>query len=321
MMKVRNWLSALFLCGACLACHTGERPPELHVRYAAKAEAESLIADADDFSEHLNQFDLNVRLQKTGATKAEWKKLVRQETLEWSEQDLARMQMAFDTIESHIARLELDIPFPQEIVMLKTSMQEEMGAGAYTRRNWIAIGAHELQRATDAQLTQLAAHELFHVLSRHDAAFKKKVYRIFGFESTGHEFVFEDDADEKRITNPDIAFRDSYIPLTVEGRVQKCVEFIYADHDYDGGDIFDCLRVGFIPLDDQLQPVVSDSGTVIYPMAQVAEEFQSKIGKNTSYVIDPEEISAEHFSFLVTEKKNLPNPEYIEAMKAALQKK
>ena len=320
-MKIRNILSVLLLCGLFVSCHTNEQPNELSVRYATKSEAERLISGSDAFSDHLNQFDLNVRLQKTGATKAEWEKLVKQETMEWTAQDIERMRMAFDTIASHIVRMDLDIPFPEEIVMLKTSMNEELGAGAYTRLNWIAIGDNELKRATDAQLTQLAAHELFHVLSRHHADFKKKVYRIFGFESTGKEFVFADDANEKRITNPDIAYRDSYIPLTIDGEVRNCVEFIYSDEAYNGGNIFDCLKVGFIPLDEQLQPEVGDSGTIIYPMAKVAEEFQSKIGQNTGYVIDPEEIAAEHFSFLLTNKKGLPNPEFITALEAALKKK
>ena len=321
-MKIKNLVSVLLVCGSFFqSCTPKESDEDVAVRYATKAEAEALIAGVDDFSEHLNQFDLDVRLQKSGATKAEWEELVTGETLEWNEAEVERMDMAFDTLLANIDKLQLDIPFPEDIVMLKTSMKEELGAGGYTRNNWIAIGENELDKATDAQLAQLLGHELFHVLSRYDADFKKKVYQIFGFESTGREFIFAQDANEKRITNPDISQRDSYIPLTVDGQVRNCVEFIYADHAYEGGNIFDCLRVGFIPLDEQMQPVVSDSGTVIYPIGKVAEEFQSKIGRNTGYVIDPEEISAEHFSFLVTCKKGLPNPEYIEKMKNALNKK
>ena len=42
------------------------------------------------------------------------------------------------------------------------------------------------------------------------------------------------------------------------------------------------------------------------------------IGKNTEYIINPEEILADNFAYLVTQKKNLPNPEIIQKIAAIL---
>ena len=79
----------------------------------------------------------------------------------------------------------------------------------------------------------------------------------------------------------------------------------------------DYLCVGLIPLSDSLIPLQENGQTVIYSIDQ-AEDFYQKIGKNTEYIINPEEILADNFAYLVTQKKNLPNPEIIQKIAAIL---
>ena len=79
----------------------------------------------------------------------------------------------------------------------------------------------------------------------------------------------------------------------------------------------DHLCVGLIPLSDSLIPLQENGQTVIYSIDQ-AEDFYQKIGKNTEYIINPEEILADNFAYLVTQKKNLPNPEIIQKIAAIL---
>ena len=81
----------------------------------------------------------------------------------------------------------------------------------------------------------------------------------------------------------------------------------------------DYLTVGFVPLDADFQPVVKSGRTVIYPLQLLKHQFKAKVGTNTGYIIDPEEISADHFSFLLTMRKDLPNPEILEKIRKALQ--
>ena len=50
-----------------------------------------------------------------------------------------------------------------------------------------------------------------------------------------------------------------------------------------------------------------------------AKGFQEKIGRNTRYIIHPEETMADNFVFLVFGQKNLPNPEIVWAMKKVFQ--
>lgn len=69
-------------------------------------------------------------------------------------------------------------------------MQEEGGADAYTRKNWIAINENVLNNAQETQLKSLVAHELFHILTRYDLNFKKAVYQTIGFTVLDREIIF-----------------------------------------------------------------------------------------------------------------------------------
>ena len=291
----------------------------LTIHFATQAEAKKLVVAADDFSENLNQFDYDLRLRKPNSTADEWKALVQHETLAWTPQEKQRVIKAFRTLRRNVQDLQLQLPYPDKVILIKTTMKEELDAGGYTRKNWIALADNVLQHANDGQLAMLIGHELFHVLSRHCHAFKQTAYATIGFEVLNHEIVFPADIMEKRISNPDIARRDSYISLTVDGKKQNCAEMIYTSRPFTEGGIMDYLCVGFVPLDAQFRPLVKEGATLLYPIEKVAAEFKEKVGANTSYNIDPEELSAEHFSFLLTRLQGLPNPEIIDDLKVRLQ--
>ena len=305
------WLSGL-------TC-TAAQPDTLAIHFATQPEAQHLLTADDEFTAGLNQFDYDLRLSKPHSTADEWRQLARHETRSWAPGEKQRIIKAFRTLRQNVQQMQLQLPYPEEVVLVKTTMREELRAGGYTRKNWIALGALELIYANDDQLATLLAHELFHVLSRHSASFKQAVYATIGFRLLDHEIVFPADVMQKRISNPDIAHRNSYTELILEGKKTRCAEMIYTDRPYTSGSILDYLHVGFIPLNARFEPVVVGGKTVIYPLDQVAEQFKAQVGTNTNYNIDPEEISADHFSFLLTKKEGLPNPEIIDAIRTALQ--
>ena len=50
------------------------------------------------------------------------------------------------------------------------------------------------------------------------------------------------------------------------------------------------------------------------------EGFFEQIGRNTSYILHPEETLANNFVFLITEKKDLKNPEIPKKIKLVFEK-
>lgn len=318
-MKIKHVVSAILLCFMAVTAYAqNKQQSTLSYRFATKAEGQMLITDIDNFSNGLNQFDIDIRLNKINSRKSEWLRLSRNEVLNWSETEKEKVNKAMKKIKANIKRLKLSLDYPEEIILLKTTMNEEFNTMAYTRRNWIAIGESCIKAASDEQMIFLLSHELFHVLSRKNIGFKKAVYATIDFHVMDKEFILPTDLVARRISNPDIERRDSYTIFNLEGTDTKCVQIIYTQKPFTEGQLSDYLSVGFIPLNEDTLPVMHDGQTIVIPLEKVAEQFKQKVGNNTNYIIDPEEISADHFSYLLGGKKNLTNPEIIENIRKAL---
>lgn len=313
-MKISHLvLSAILLCISTAAL----AQKKISYRFATKAEAQMLITDIDNFTNKLNSLDINLRLGKEDGRKSELLRLAMNETLNWSDEDKKKITAAFKSLQAKIDKQKLKIKYPHEIILVKTSMKEEMNVTAYTRKNWIALGEDFINKATKDNLEYLLAHEMFHLLTRSDKNFKKSVYSVIGFEVTDRELFFPIDIVERKISNPDIEQYDSYAEFTIDGTKQKCSMIIYSDKAYTTGGLGDYLNVGLIPLDENLIPLRTDGKTIIYGIDK-AEDFYDKVGRNTKYTINPEEILADNFAYLLIQKKDLPNPEIIKNIAAIL---
>ncbi len=314
-MRLSHWILSVLLC--CIS-FTASAQKKISYRFATRAEAQMLITDIDNFTNRLNSFDINLRLGKENGRKSELLRLAMNETLNWSETEKKKITAAFKSLQAKIDKQKLKIKYPHEVILVKTSMKEEMNVAAYTRRNWIALGEKYINESTPESLEYLLAHEMFHLLTRSNKDFKKSVYSVIGFNVTDRELFFPIDIIEKRISNPDIEMYDSYAEFTINGQKQKCSMMIYSAIPFSAEKtLSDYLSVGLIPLNDSLIPLQENGQTVIYSIDQ-AEDFYQKIGKNTEYIINPEEILADNFAYLVTQKKNLPNPEIIQKIAAIL---
>lgn len=95
---------------------------------------------------------------------------------------------------------------------------------------------------------------------------------------------------------------------------------IYTDRPYDGKTLFDYLKVGLVPLNGDFVPVQKAGKTIIYALDE-AEDFYTQVGKNTNYLIHPEEIMADNFAFTLIGKKDLANPEIIQNVQKVLKAK
>lgn len=317
-MKLRQlFIIAFHLTSATIFA---QKTTDIPFRFATRAEAQMLITDIDEYTRGWNQFDINVRLQTEQGRKSQLLAFAMNQTLNWSDKDKERISQSIKTIDAEIKKQKLMLDFPQELVFIKTTTKEEGYAGAYTRKNWVAVGEKALNEISDKDLTSLIAHEIFHILSRGNADFKKATYNTIGFTVMNREILFPADIIEKRISNPDVNRYDSYVNLTVNGKKQNCTMMIYTDSPYnpeDGKTLFNYIQIGLIPLNENFIPVQQDGKTIIYDVDQ-ADDFYDQIGRNTNYVINPEEILAENFAYLLTGKEDLQSPEVIDRLREVL---
>ena len=278
---------------------------QINLHYVDADQARVLLSQEDATTRQWSRFDYEARLGKKGGTRQELIHFIADQARNWSELDKQRMQEAADSL-----------TLPQEIKILKTTMAEEGGAGGYTRMDYIVV-EEQIARMKPQQVSYLLAHELFHVLTRNNPDFREKMYKLIGFNIVPEEFEVPADLRDVIITNPDVNRFDSYARFRIKGEERPCAMLIYANKPYEGGSFFNYLTIGLMPLKDG-KAEQKDGKTVIYGIKD-AENFFEQVGRNTNYIINPEEILAENFAFLLTRKPVTGTPELIEKMRQALQ--
>lgn len=289
---------------------------QIKLHYIDAEQARTLLSQEDATTRQWSRFDYEARLGRKGGTRQELIRFIADQARDWSEEDKQRMQEAADTLNSHIKALNLSLSLPQEIRILKTTMAEEGGAGGYTRMDYIVV-EEQIAHMKPQQVCYLLAHELFHVLTRNHPDFREKMYRLIGFSIAPEEFEVPADLRDVLISNPDVNRFDSYARFRIKGEDRPCAMLIYANKPYEGGSFFNYLTIGLMPLKNG-KAEQKDGKTVIYGIKD-AENFFEQVGRNTDYIINPEEILAENFAFLLTRKPVTETPELIEKMRQALQ--
>ena len=286
-------------------------------RLVTPEEAQKLMLTEDSYILNRSSFDIVSRLQNPKGTKEELVAMSIQELREWTDEEKEKIQHLSETINNTIRREQFKLPLPKEIVLVKSTLNDEGGAGGYTRSNWIAL--------TDRLFTHLPAdfhqklllHETFHILTRNSLDFKKKMYKTIGFTVTDEELDYPKDLWDMHISNPDVGRYDSYATFTVEGKPEKCTMVLYADRPYTTGPFFQYMKIGFVPYDEKMRPKQENGKTIVYPMEKISD-FKEKIGENTQYLIHPEEILAENFVLAFTDQQSIPTPDLKEKIRKIL---
>lgn len=291
---------------------------ESAVRFASVEEGTKILTADDDFSRSLSRFDLQSRLQTDGdVTIEDWKKFAAAEVRPWSPEQMATVKESLERLAKRLATYRL--PLPEKVLLIHTSGREE-GDAAYTRGPAIIL-PDKVLGYPPSQLDRLMLHELFHVLSRHDSAARRKLYRIIGFE-TCDPITMPASLADRKITNPDAPLPDCYVELMDAGRKILGVPVLYSSvKQYDaaqGGSFFRYLTFRLLVVerkDGRLEPVLLDKEAVVVDPKKIPEFFE-KIGKNTNYIIHPDEILADNFIHLVMEDQDLPSPQIVTEMAA-----
>lgn len=323
----------LFACGQSgwADVQLGERT---QIVFASAADARSELGKRDQFVERMSPFDRSSRLRTDQPVdEATYLAFAAAQALEWSPEEQARVTAALEAVKAGL--LSFQLKFPAQIQLIKTTGLEE-GAAAYTRSTSIILPVNMLG-GSQRKLEALLCHELFHVLSRHDAQLRERLYQSIGFQPCA-ELRLPEGLRRRRITNPDGPVDDHCIkikraPTDADGTEQWAIPILTATRDtYDpakGGAFFDYLVFKLIVVErvvaDRSQPgsqaatvPVLVNGKPVLLAPEEAGGFMEQIGRNTGYVIHPDEVLADNFVILVQGRKEVPSPETLARIRAAL---
>ncbi|MBN1241013.1 MAG: hypothetical protein JXB36_21115 [Gammaproteobacteria bacterium] len=308
---------------ALLACCPALAFAGIEIEFASVGTARDVLGTRDAFVERLSPFDRAARM-KAGddVSEAEFLAFVRQAPRKWTPDERRRLTTAFEGIEDELSALlpQLDRP----VLLVKTGGAEEVGAG-YTRGNAVVLPQRSLDRPR-RELQRLLAHEIFHVVSRNSPTLRRALYETIGFHHCG-EVALPATLARRRITNPDAPVDDHCIRLRVDGSEVWAVPVLLSRRPrYEpeaGHGLLDDMRLGMLlvnrPSSPSLPPrIVERGGAPVLVSVGDVEELFEQIGRNTSYIIHPEEILASNFELLVLGAQDVPTPDVLARMRRVL---
>jgi hypothetical protein len=305
-------IAALFLsCGSSLvAAH--------EIEFASIERARAVLGARDDFVSRLSPFDRAARLESSSdVSEQEYLAFAAAAAREWSNDERARLTNAFTAIEPKLAGLLP--PLAEPILLIKTSGAEEGGAG-YTRASAVMLPQ---ALSDERELQRLLAHEIFHVASRALPDLKRALYRAIGFEECG-EVALPATLAKRKMTNPDAPANTHCIELQIDGADVWAMPILLSREErYDASarrPFFAYLTLSMLLVERAggvARPLERNGGPMLVPFSRVTGLFE-KIGRNTNYVIHPEEVLASNFERLVLSGDDAPSPEVLERIRAEL---
>jgi len=292
------------------------------VSFATVESARGILTNRDEFIRALSPFDRSARMKVDhDVAEAEFLAFVARAAQPWTPEEKNRLIEVLQTLGQRLAAWNL--PLPPTLVLIKTSGAEE-GNASYTRANAMVLPQKELS-ASASGLEDLIAHELFHIISRHNPELRKRLYRMVGFNPI-NEITVPEELRTRKITNPDGVQTGWMISITNNDHAISTVPILHASAvHYDlqkGGEFFDYLVFKLLAVTNRAgawQPLLSADGQPRLIDLREANGYLEQVGRNTDYIIHPDEILAVNFVLLVNGKTNVATPRILSDMKAVLQ--
>lgn len=320
----------LFALSAAVTLPAADPPPltadlplhgETVLHLATVQESREVLAARDTFIRVLSRFDRQSRLRADEDVELEtFLTFVAGEARPWS--DAEREKLA-GVVEQLRERLEpFDLPLPKRIRLVKTTGREE-GNAAYCRDRAIILPRRYLDRPAGA-LRILLTHELFHILSRGNEHLRQELYAIVGFQPCA-PLELPESLRDRKLTNPDAPRIEHTIRIDHDGRSVTAAPILYANVErYEsklGGPFFRFLEFRLMVVEQRggdWRPAADAEGKPILVNARENASYLRQIGRNTDYIIHPDEILADNFVHLVEGRSDLKTPRIVDEMKKLL---
>ena len=290
------------------------------LRFASRDEGRQLIVADREYAESLGQQDLDYRMQRKGATLAEWEAHAKAQVMGTDDAEREAIGSAWGRMWERIRLRGISLPPLGDGTIVKVTGAEECGAYAYTHGRQIflnadvidAIAGDKGEREVRDLATRILSHELFHCLTRAFPEFRRRMYSVIGFDIQGRDHDIPAAIRRRIISNPDAMRRDASATFIVDGEPRRCVMVFYAKEPFEtpGDSFFRRGGIGIVPIDEPGRLIGADDAPGIWDV----------LGRNTGYAIDPEEAMAENFALAVTfgQGRDYPTPRIVDGIVTAL---
>lgn len=281
-----------------------ESEPAVMFRFPDLTTSQNLLGQEDTYTSTASAFDRKVRMgAATDPGIAKYLEFVSGQAVPWNPRLRESVEKSIDALQAPLGALAIRLQSP--VNLLHTTGREESGA-AYTRGNEIIFPTRELG-SRNKPPTKLLAHELFHVISRQHPDLRDQLYQLIGFEKA-NPIKLPANLSHLRITNPDapVIQHVMQLQLTAQESVHIAPMLIAkSDYKVNGpSSLFAYLSFKLMQVKQTPSGWIAElnENEPIYHSPQTAD-FNRQIGRNTGYIIHPEEILADNFALIMTNGK------------------
>jgi hypothetical protein len=290
------------------------------VRFADVASARAVLGADDAWLQRSGSWQRAVLMARTSAPDAEsFRAWQRDAAQPWSADARLRWHRALEAIAPAFNRLK--VPLPREVLLIHSSGSESANQ-PHTRANAVVLPVRFDQQAySDAEVL---AHELFHVVSRHQPELANRLYDLIGYVRVG-ELEWPAAWLPLRIVNQDAPYDRHLMSLKLRGGREATVMPVVVTANAklppaNGDTLLELMEVRLLEVEPGAQATraVLRQGQPVWYDPQGQPDFLAHLGGNTDYVQHPDETIADNFMFLVSGRA-VKNPALLRRIEAVLQ--
>ncbi|MBX3604947.1 MAG: DUF4157 domain-containing protein [Piscinibacter sp.] len=284
------------------------------VRFADRAQGRAVLGAEDDWTRATSPLQRRLLAGRPEGG-ARFRAAQAASALAWTPAGRARWQAALDHIAPALNRLRL--PWPDEILLVSTDGRESAHQ-PHTRGRAIMLPQRfEQQGYADAEVL---AHELWHVLSRHQPALAQRLYALIGYEPVA-ELEWPRAWAGIRLANPDAPRHRHAMRLAIDGRDTWVVPVVVVGEGGPHETLLDRIEPRLLEVlpgaDGTPTRARLRDGQPVWHEIDAVPAFLQRLGGNTDYTMDPEETIADNFMFLVVGRP-VPNAGLLERIRGEL---
>jgi len=312
-----TWSSvAVLLALAAGVAHAQEAGPFV---FATQSQARAVLGAQDDYVRATAGLERSALLRTPEPVGAErFAAAMAQTARGWTAEEQAAFADLPGRLQRFISGMRWNSPSPILIVKASSDLMEGF---PHTRGNAIVLQESMLLEAGTQpdMLAYLMAHEAFHVLSRANPALREELYRALGFKPC--DAVDMPAALARlRVTNPDAPESRHAIALRWKGQAVEVLPYVHLPSEAvdPRAGLAAQMRTSWLPVDRQ------DGRCTVRaerPELGELEGLYEQVGRNTEYLIHPEEILAENFAVLFQKPRKLASPEVLGRIRRILERR
>lgn len=331
-MTLRFLLASTMLLACLLACKTSRvltRVPVAGEQVillldSAQAAQAVLIDHQEGFFERIRPLDMSLQLRRSLDARssreqvlADYRAFLQTDMRSFSSEEARFLSEQIQIAYAQCKVLGMPDIFPDTLELLKTEGRHYGPSVYYTREKRIVFPRNELEAADPGSMLPVVYHELFHVFSRNNPEKRAALYRLIGFEPLSESPSYPEELDARVLLNPDgtddrwaIRLNGTlYLPLIAS----RFPNFIPGRPQF-----FNYLEFGLYPLrgtEAEGYEVDPAGGS---PSPQLMSAYFDRIGRNTQYIIHPDEILADNFMLLMMAESDPGKASKLDAQGQAL---